>query len=352
MRRLRKFLLAVFILLVLAGAGLAFWVRRNLTTPHSHNATETTVIIERGLGTRAIVDRLAAANLITSRYATLIYLKVTNGAPLKAGEYEFPSPITPLEVIGKLERGEVVQNRVTIPEGFNRFDIAALLASKTGKADAKTFEQLMTNTALIADLDPQARDLEGYLFPDTYLYTRETTAADLIKLMTERFRSVFTPAWHQRAGELGLSVHDIVTMASIVEEEAKNDNERAVIASVFYNRLKKGMTLATDPSFIYAAILAGDYDGNVNHPRHRARNSPYNTYLYPGLTPGPIASPGRESLEAALYPAETDYYYFVVSGMDGSHAFSRTIEEHNRAVAQYRRQQQLFREQQRKAEGF
>jgi len=273
----------------------------------------------------------------------LVWVKLGSGKRLKAGEYRFPSPITPMEAIERMERGEIVQYHVTIPEGYNRFDVANTLA-KTGKGDVATFEKLTADPSLISDLDPQARDLEGYLFPDTYTYTYETTPQDFIKLMTERFKSVFTPAMRQRAAESG-SIHDIVTMASIIEKEAKNPDERPVIASVFYNRISKHMLLETDPTFIYAAILAGDYNGNVNDPRHRRRNSPYNTYMYPGLPPGPISSPGRKSLEAALYPADTNFYYFVATGVDGSHHFSRSIDEHNRAVADYRKQLQQQRQQ-------
>ena len=186
--------------------------------------------------------------------------------------------------------------------------------------------------------------MEGYLFPDTYTYTYETTPDDFIKLMTDRFKSVFGQGWRQRAGEKG-SIHNAITMASIIEKEAKNPDERPVIASVFYNRIKKNMLLETDPTFIYAAILAGDYNGNVNDPRHRRRISPYNTYLNPGLPPGPISSPGRKSIEAALYPTESDFYYFVATGLDGSHHFSRSIGEHNRAVAEYRKQIHLQHQQ-------
>jgi len=317
-------------------ASFAVWTFYELRTPLVHQPADKSVIIDRGLGTRAIIDRLYDAGIISSRVPVLLYTKLHYGKAIKAGEYRFQSPITPIEAIGKMERGEVVQYHVTIPEGYNRFDIANRLA-ETGKADATTFLALTADPSLISDLDPEARDLEGYLFPDTYTYTYETTPQELVKQMTERFRSVFNVGWRERANQIS-SIHNIVTMASIIEKEAKNPDERPVIASVFYNRLKKNMLLETDPTFIYAAILANDYDGNVNNPRHRTRRSPYNTYVTQGLPPGPIASPGRRSLEAALYPAETDFYYFVATGVDGSHHFSRSIDEHNRAVAQYRQQ--------------
>ncbi|MGH8598111.1 MAG: endolytic transglycosylase MltG, partial [Gammaproteobacteria bacterium] len=162
--------------------------------------------------------------------------------------------------------------------------------------------------------------------------------------MVSRFEEVFTPEWTTRASELGLTVHQVVTLASLVEEEARVPEERPLVASVFMNRLARGMPLASDPTFIYAAVLAHDYDGNPNQPRHRTRLSPYNTYVVPGLPPGPISSPGRASLEAALYPASSDYLYFVVSGTSGRHKFSRTAAEHDVAVGEYRRQQREVRE--------
>jgi len=324
---------------------LPFWVHFAMRRPHAHSAAETSIIIGHGMGARAIVEALADNNVITDRYVVLLWLP-TSRSRLKSGEYRFQSPITPLEAITKIARGEVVTHRVTIPEGFNRFDIAALLASKTGQADEAEFEALTADPHLIADLDPGATDLEGYLFPDTYTYSLDTTPADLIKQMTERCRAVLSPAIMQRAAEMNLTIRQVMTMASIIEKEAKNDDERPIIASVFYNRLKVNMLLATDPTFVYAAILAHDYDGNVNNPRHRARNSPYNTYLKPGLPPGPIASPGRKSIEAVLNPATTNYYYFVATGTDGSHHFSHSLDEHERYVAQYRHQLQLLRQRQ------
>jgi UPF0755 protein len=190
---------------------------------------------------------------------------------------------------------------------------------------------------------PGARNLEGYLFPDTYNYNTRTTPEDLIHSMVSRFEEVFTPEWSIRASELGLSVHQVITFASIVEKEAKAPEDRPHIASVFFNRLKLGMPLASDPTFIYAAILAGDYDGNPNQIRYRARPSPYNTYLTAGLPPGPIASPGRASIEAVLHPDTTDDLYFVVNGTAGRHKFSRTAAEHEAAVEEYRRQQRELR---------
>jgi UPF0755 protein len=201
----------------------------------------------------------------------------------------------------------------------------------------------MDDQTSIKRIAPEARNLEGYLFPDTYNYNTKTTPQDLVRVMVNRFEEIFMPEWSARASQLGLTVHQVVTLASIIEKEAKVPDERPHMASVFFNRLKRGMPLASDPTFIYAAILAGDYDGNPNQLRHRGRQSPYNTYLLTGLPPGPIASPGRESIEAVLHPDNTDDLYFVVNGTSGRHKFSRTSAEHEAAVEEYRRQQRELR---------
>jgi UPF0755 protein len=292
------------------------------------------------MGPGGIVNRLADAGIVRHPGAFKIYLRIMGrSGHLKAGDYKFDSPISPLEAIGKIERGEVYVERVTIPEGLDRFEISELLAAKTGKASAEQFMLLTYATELIEKIDPSANNLEGYLFPDTYQFTTITSPEDLIKAMVERFNDVFTPDLATRASQLGLSVHQVVTLASMIEEEARVPDERPRVASVFMNRLKRGMPLASDPTFIYAAKLAHDYDGNPNQPRHRRRDSRYNTYIYDGLPPGPISSPGRASLEAALNPEQTDYLYFVVNGTAGRHKFSRTAAEHELAVQEYRRQQ-------------
>lgn len=318
------------------------WVRHELFTPHEHEYTTNTISISRGSGMRSIVETLVRAQIIRFRLPTLVWLELSGGSrSLKAGEYNFPSPITPVEVLARIERGEAVKRKLVIPEGLNRFEIAADLA-QTGLADQQAFLALTSDPSPIRDLDPDATSLEGYMFPDTYLYNSETTPHELIAAMVARFREVFTPQLQALAASKQLSMHEVVTMASIVEKEARLDKERPLIATVFYNRLKKEMPLASDPTFVYAAILAGDYDGDVNNPMYRQRNSPYNTYLRPGLPPGPIASPGTKSILAALYPAQTDFLYFVSDGATGGHLFSRTEQEHQRNVALYRRQRRTL----------
>lgn len=345
-RRPLRRLTSLLFIVILAAGGLALWVRRTVTAPVDHDA-EQIITIDQGAGTQSIVDRLSEAGIVAHPLWLKIYLRITGkGTNLKAGDYKFQSPISPLQAIEKIRRGEVFLERVTIPEGFNRFEIAEAFATKTGKATAADFLRLIDDQSPIRRIAPEARNLEGYLFPDTYNYNTATAPADLIRAMVNRFQDVFTPEWSVRASQLGLTVHQVVTLASIIEKEAKVPDERPHMASVFFNRLKRGMPLASDPTFIYAAILVGDYDGNPNQPRHRTRQSPYNTYVVSGLPPGPIASPGRASLQAVLYPDVTEDLYFVVNGTEGRHKFSRTAAEHEVAVEEYRRQQRELRQQQ------
>lgn len=322
------------------------WVRLTVARSIEHPAADRIVTIEPGSGTQAIIGELAQAGIVRHPLALQIYLKTTGrGSHLKAGDYKFQSPISPLEAIDKIRRGDVYVERVTIPEGFNRFEIADTFSEKTGKAAPEVFLRLMDDQSPLERLAPAARNLEGYLFPDTYNFNTKTTPEDLVRAMVNRFDEVFTPEWTARANQLGLTVHQVVTLASIIEKEAKVSDERPHMASVFFNRLKRGMPLASDPTFIYAAKLAGDYDGNPNQLRYRESMSPYNTYKFPGLPPGPIASPGKASLQAVLYPDNTDDLYFVLNDTSGRHKFSRTAAEHEAAVEEYRRLQRELRQQ-------
>ncbi|HEU4388138.1 MAG TPA: endolytic transglycosylase MltG [Blastocatellia bacterium] len=330
---------------MIIGAALSIggliWLRSRVNRPVEHESASRIITIPPGTGTKAIIARLADAGVVRHPNSLILYLFLTGrSSRLQAGDYVFPSPISEIEAVQMIRRGDVHYERVTIREGANRFQIADMLATKTGKATTAEFHQLMNDPSLLSRIAPEARNLEGYLFPDTYNYSSLTAPEELVRAMVRRFDEVFGPESVSRASQLGMTVHQVVTLASIIEEEARVDQDRPLIGSVLMNRLRRGMPLAADPTFIYAAILADDYDGNPNQPRHRRRNSPYNTYIYTGLPPGPIASPGRESLEAALRPAQTDYLYFVVGYADGRHRFSRTAAEHDIAVAEYRRLRQ------------
>jgi UPF0755 protein len=279
---------------------------------------------------------------------------VERSKSLKNGDYQFASPISPAQVLDKIARGDVATRKITIPEGYNQWEIAEKLAAplpgmkEPPPASKDEILSLFKNTSLIADLDPNAKDLEGYLFPDTYEYATTTTRAQLVEAMVKRFRRVYTPELQNKASALGLNTRQAITMASLIEKEAKVDKERELISQVYHKRWKMGEPLACDPTVIYAAILADKYKWNgIIYQSDLNRDSPYNTYKNAGLPPGPIASPGKRSIEAALNPANTDYLYFVVDGIkkDGSHIFSKTAAEHDRAVAVYR---QMERDQQNK----
>ena len=303
------------------------WAYRDLRTPVRHAKRGQYIEIPRGSSPTSVLNKLHEEGIIKHRWPLAVYLKLTSkGTQLKAGEYDFPSPISPLGVFAKLREGEQRLLRLTVVEGWTRWDIAnAMYKIPELHLDSPTAAlPLMDNVSLIEDLDPIATNLEGYLFPDTYEFPRDAKASDVIAYMVKRFRKEWKPEWTTRAQSLGRSPREIVTIASLIETEAKLSEERPVIASVIYNRLKKEMALAVDSSVIYASKLAGKWrnDGKV-YSSDVDRRSPYNTRLHSGLPPGPIASPGKSSLEAAINPAETDYLYYVrePSRNDGAHNF-------------------------------
>lgn len=324
---MRRLILLIIVVGLLATAGLGAWAYRDLRKPIAHTKTGQYIEIPKGTSPSAIVRRLAAEGVIKHEWPLMFYLKGTGaGATLKAGEYDFPSPISPLGVLAKLQQGERRLNRLTIIEGWTRWDIARAMAQipelKLSRDDEAL--ELMNNVSLIRDLDPEAKNLEGYLFPDTYEFSPETTPAQLIEMMVERFRDVWKPDWTGRAQSLNFTPRQIVTTASIIETEAKLAAERPLVASVIYNRLRKEIPLAVDSSVIYASKLEGKwrYDGKV-YLSDIQRRSPYNTRIYAGLPPGPVASPGESSLKAALNPATSDYLYYVRNPDrdDGAHNF-------------------------------
>ena len=324
---MKRLILLIIVVVVLSVAGLGAWTYSNLHKPITHSKNGQYIEIPKGTSPSAIITKLAAEGVIQHEWPLKLYLKLTGkGASLKAGEYDFPSPISPIAVIAKLQQGQRRLNRITIIEGWTRWDIARAMAQVPEfklENDAQALE-LMNNVSLIRDLDPEAKNLEGYLFPDTYEFSPEMTPADLIATMVSRFRSVWKPDWTDRARSLGFTPRQIVTTASIIETEAKLADERPIVASVIYNRLKKDIPLAVDSSVIYASKLEGKwrYDGKV-YLSDIQRRSPYNTRLYAGLPPGPVASPGESSLKAALNPSTSDYLYYVRNPDrdDGAHNF-------------------------------
>lgn len=347
---MKRVILALLLLLILGVAGSSFWVYRDLQTPVAHAKAGQYIDIPKGSSPSAIAKKLAAEGIIKHEFVLKAYLKVSGlSGTLKAGEYTFPSPISPLGVIAKLQQGQRRLNRITIIEGWTRWDIAKAMLSvqQFGLTSEAQALQLMNNVSLIRDIDPAATDLEGYLYPDTYEFAPETKADDLVETMVKRFRSVWKPDWTQRARDLNMTPRQIVTVASIIETEAKLASERPLVASVIYNRLSKSIPLAVDSTIIYASKLEGKwrYDGKV-YKSDIERRSPYNTRLYSGLPPGPVASPGESSLSAALNPATSDYLFYVRNPdrNDGAHNFynnNRDFEVGVQALRQWERQRDL-----------
>jgi UPF0755 protein len=324
---MKKILIALLAFILLAGGAAGAWVYSDLRRPISHNKSGQYIEIPKGSSPSAIIKKLTAEGILKNEWPLKLYLKGTGkGATLKAGEYDFTSPISPLSVLAKLQQGQRRLNRITIIEGWTRWDIAKAMTQLPElrlESEAQALV-LMDNVSLIGDLDPKAANLEGYLFPDTYEFSPETTAAELVEMMVKRFRSVWKPDWSDRARSLSMSPRDIVTTASLIETEAKLAEERRLVASVIYNRLQKNIPLAVDSAVIYASKLEGKwrYDGKV-YLSDIERRSPYNTRIYAGLPPGPVASPGESSLQAALNPATSDYLYYVRNPArdDGAHNF-------------------------------
>jgi UPF0755 protein len=264
-----------------------------------------------------------------------VYLAVTGrGRRLQAGEYLFEEPMTAPQVFDKLVRGDIYYHRVTVPEGLRSGQIFALFL-KEGFGEEKEFRQEFLDTSRIADVDPEATDLEGYLYPDTYALAKGTNAKQIVDKMVANHRQVWSEEWRARAKEQGLDTREVVTLASLIEKETGQAEERAVISSVFHNRLQKGMKLQCDPTIIFALVMRDRYRGMITRSDLRIQ-SRYNTYSFSGLPPGPIANPGKDAIEAALVPEKTDYLYFV-SMNNGRHTFSANLEDHNRAVARYQR---------------
>jgi UPF0755 protein len=329
------------VILGIAG-GWFFW--RALRTPHQgFTEPKTRVEVRRGQATAAILQNLQRHGVLRDEWIPLVYLKLLRGRDsLKAGVYEFDKPLSAIEVIDKLVRGDVVLKTITVREGLDRFAVAKLFAEE-GLGTEKEWDAATRDPDLIRDLAPNAESLEGYLFPDTYKFNPGTGAKPIVQAMVDNFRK----HWGNEIALIttGLDAHQTVTLASIVETEAQQPQERPVVASVYINRVRRRMLLGADPTVIYALKLAGRWDGNIRKADLQIA-SPYNTYKTPGLPPGPIANPGLASLRAAAAPATTPYLYFVARN-DGSHVFSTTNEEHNRNVEKYQRQ--YFRDKRRAA---
>ena len=319
---------AFFTLILLAVLGAGGWLAWALKAPVTPDGQKF-VMLRQGFSTRRIASELKSQGIIRSADAFLLWHYFHRKRSAKAGEYLFEKPANAIEVYDRLARGDIYVHTVVVPEGFTMFDIAQAMQDG-GLGSREDFLKIaMSETSLIADLAPNAKSLEGYLFPNTYEFTRTQSMHDMVAIMVKQFRQV--------AQEIGLNadVEKTVTMASIIEKETAAPEERPLVASVYYNRLAKNMPLQADPSVIYAELLDGSYGGALHHGDMQF-DSPYNTYRHAGLPPGPIGNPGKTSLEAAIHPAQTHYFYFVSDG-NGHHRFANDLEEHNKNVAAYRK---------------
>ncbi|MFO1518177.1 MAG: endolytic transglycosylase MltG [bacterium] len=322
--KLRWWILILF-LLGIGGVSYVF-----LSFPHRPYGGQAIIEVKKGMGIASVVRELEKAGLTDSPKKMDFYLRYKDvAANLKAGEYQFGPNATPAQIAEKLMKGERYRRTFTIPEGYSVRDIAKLLAGK-GIVDADAFVKKALSIDAATKMGLEGTTLEGYLFPDTYEYAKETTQDQILNMMVKNFKKHFDTQMMEEAQKLGMTKNQVVTLASIIEKETGKEDERPIISGVFQNRLKIGMPLATDPSVIYGIP---NFDGNIRKA-DLERDTPYNTYLHPGLPPTPIANPGVKSLQAALHPALTEYLYFV-SRNDGSHQFSKTLEEHEAAVRQY-----------------
>lgn len=344
-----KILALLFIFVALITGGVVFWIYKSVHAPHPHNKANQYIVIPKGSTPNEIISKLTSEGVLANELPTLIYLRTFGDASkLKAGEYQFESPLTPLQVLQELEKGEERTAKLTIPEGYTRFDIAKRIAEKFPQSPAMSEKEilaLMDDTSLIKDFDPQAKNLEGYMFPSTYSFPKGTTTQQIIKTMVEQFKKTWKPEWNERARQLGRTPREIVTIGSMIETESKFDAERQIVASVIYNRLSKGMALGIDQTAVYIAKMENRWDGTI-HKSDLESNSPYNTRKFAGLPPGPISSVSESALDAALNPAQTDYIYYVlnVRKNDGSSVFFNNARDFERAKAEF----QVWLEQQRK----
>ncbi len=321
-----KFFLFCFLIILLSGVAIIFFGNRSV------DDTARTVLIDipRGYSFLQIITELDRAGLVTNRPA-FYALAIVKGAArqIRAGEYELSTSMSPIEIIDKLVKGEIKSYKITIPEDFTIEEIATRLADNKLVKESN-FLKLANDRRLAASLGIEGSSLEGYLYPETYFLDRSMGCREIIQIMNAQFWKRFTPELRQRAADLGMTIHEVVTMASMIGKETGFKGEKPLVAAVFHNRLKKGMKLQCDPTAVYGLK---DFDGKVRRS-HLLRNAPHNTYVIRGLPPGPIANPDIDSIRAALYPAKVDYLYFVANN-NGSHQFSSNLPSHREAVSRY-----------------
>lgn len=330
-RNILVLLLAAAVAIVLAAFQILQWAKAPVVPPEEPLPSKV-VFVPDGATFHQVAALLEREQLIRSRSA-FVLLGRSHAADRKiqAGEYELNPAMAPADILAKLMSGQVVLHPVTIPEGVAMVQIAEILDQR-GIGNHRELIRLMKDRNFVASLGIKADTLEGYLYPDTYKFPRTAKAKDVLTTMVERLRNVYGPELQERARDLNMTQHEVLTLASVIEKETGVSEEREEISAVFHNRLKKGIPLQSDPTVIYGLP---DFDGNIRKKDLSSR-SPYNTYRIAGLPPGPIANPGIESIRAALYPSSSRALYFV-SKNDGTHQFSSTLAEHNQAVEKYQK---------------
>ncbi len=303
-----------------------------LVIPAQADKIQKIVDIPYGANLRTVAQVLAGEGIVRDPTYFIIAGKLIGvEKAIKPGEYAMHTHMRPLQILDLLKKGMIYQHEVVIPEGYTVRQIAQLLQDKQ-LADKEAIIKLAREPQFIRSLEIRVNSLEGYLFPSTYYIARKTAPEEIIRMMVRAFQEVYTPELEERAQQLHLTQNQVVTLASIIEKETSLDEERSLISAVFHNRLRRHIPLQSDPTVIYALP---NFDGNLKRV-HLKMKSPYNTYRWPGLPPGPIANPGKASIYATLYPASVDYLFFV-SRNDGTHYFSRSLQEHNLAVSMYQK---------------
>ncbi|HNG73939.1 MAG: endolytic transglycosylase MltG [Candidatus Obscuribacter sp.] len=338
-----KAILSLVFLLILGLAAAFFYFQMVLQEPVSHKLSEKIFTVARGSSLEETLKQMESDGIIKNALILRLYIKVSGHSPLvKAGDYKFPSPLNAREALAVLEAGGIQPRKLTVIEGWTRFEIADAMVKipELKLASRKEALKLMDNVKLVQDLDTHVSNLEGYLFPDTYFVQSETTARALVEEMTVRFRQILKKVVGRTGNPGRLSVHEAVTCASIIETEAKLQEERPVVASVIYNRLKLHMPLAMDSTVVYASKLAGKWKGNgIIYQSDLDLPSPYNSRKYKGLPPGPVGCPGESSLAAALNPVRSNFLYYVrdPARADGAHTFYNNAADFEVGVAKLRR---------------
>lgn len=354
MSRVLTFLFLAAVLVIILVCGLSYWAYSAVSSPQQHDKANVYIKIEKGSTPSEILAKLASEGVISNASAASLYLRVFgDSSKLQAGEYQFPSPISTLQVLKLLEKGQDLTIKLTIPEGFTRFDIAKRITEKFPQnppIDDKAVLTMMDDITLIKDISPTAPNLEGYMYPTTYNFNRDAKPQDIIRAMVEQFRKFWKSEWTEQARSMGRTPQEIVTIASLIETETGVEAERPIVAGIINNRLARNIPLGIDQTNVYIAKMRGKWDGTI-HKSDLEVDSPYNTRIKTGLPPGPISSVTESSIRAALNPQPNDYIFYVrnVDANDGSHWFYSSAAEFEKGKAKY--QQWLEKERQEKRSG-